>query len=208
MEAPNKQTAMLNGFGNRFLFACVRRSKLLPHGGALPAATVQGLGLKTLAAIEAARAIGRVTMTPAAAQRWEEIYAELSKDEEGLIGAITARAEAQTVRLALLYALLDQAAQIDKVHLEAALATWSYCEASARYIFGDALGDPVADSILRALRAVGAPGMSCTDIYNLFGGHVPANRISTALTRLLTTHKARREVLLGAGRPREMWFAV
>ena len=28
------QTEMLNGFANRYLLACVRRGKLLPHGGA------------------------------------------------------------------------------------------------------------------------------------------------------------------------------
>ena len=36
----------------------------------------------------------------------------------GLLGAITARAEAQTIRLALVYALLDRAAQIDVIHLD------------------------------------------------------------------------------------------
>jgi hypothetical protein len=35
---------------------------------------------------------------------------------------------------------------------EAALTLWRYCDASARYIFGDLVGDPVADTILRALR--------------------------------------------------------
>ena len=78
----------------------------------------------------------------------------------GLLGAITDRAEAQTIRLALVYALLDQAPQIDVVHIEAALALWHFCEASARYIFGDLVGDPIADTILRALRAAGAAGLS------------------------------------------------
>jgi hypothetical protein len=74
----------------------------------------------------------------------------------GLLGAITGRAEAQTVRLALLYALLDQAPTIAQIHLEAALALWTFCEASARYVFGDLLGDPIADTILRALRIAGS----------------------------------------------------
>ena len=56
------------------------------------------------------------------------------------------------MRLALIYALLDQAEAIDVVHLEAGLAVWQYCEASARYIFGDLLGDPAADLILQTLR--------------------------------------------------------
>ena len=34
-----------------------------------------------------------------------------------------------------------------------ALAVWEYAEHSARYIFGDALGDPLADEILAAIPA-------------------------------------------------------
>src|SRR5262249_6045213 len=136
------------------------------------------------------------------------IYPRLSADQPGLLGAICARAEAQTIRLALIYTLLDQAPRIDKAHLEAALATWSYCEASARYIFGEASGDPVADTIMRALRAVGAAGMSRSDIFALFGRNLLINKIDIALNRLLTAGKIRRDVQQTAGRPREMWFAV
>ena len=37
------ETAQANGFANRFPFFCVRRSKELPHGGALPEADVARL---------------------------------------------------------------------------------------------------------------------------------------------------------------------
>ena len=36
-------------------------------------------------------------------------------------------AQAQTLRLALIYALLDGAREIDHVHIQAALAMWTYC---------------------------------------------------------------------------------
>ena len=66
-------------------------------------------------------------------------------------------------------------------HLLAALAVWDYCEASARFIFGDALGDPVADEILRALRQAGEEGMTRTAIReNLFQRNMPARRIQRA----------------------------
>jgi hypothetical protein len=42
------------------------------------------------------------------------------------------------------------------------MAVWAYCEASALRIFGDSLGDPVADDILRALRQSGGNGMTRT----------------------------------------------
>ena len=90
------------------------------------------------------------------------------------------------VRLSLLYALLDGADQIGRPHLEAALALWSYAEASARYIFGDALGDPVADELLAALRGRPA-GLTRTEISGHFGRHRRAEEIGRALTALLAT---------------------
>jgi hypothetical protein len=150
-------------------------------------------------------------MTPEAKQLWERVYPELSKDEAGLIGAVTARAEAQTTRLALLYALLDGSAHIDCIHISAARALWDYCETSARRIFADLTGDPLADAILRALRNAGATGMSRSSITSCFGGHGQTSKIQAALGKLLANGKARCELkpaAAGPGRPTEMWFAA
>ena len=38
---------------------------------------------------------------------WKEVYPELSREHIGLVGCLINRAEAQTLRLALVYALLD-----------------------------------------------------------------------------------------------------
>src|ERR1700730_9542763 len=154
---------MANGFANRFLFALIRRSKVLPFGGKLSDSKLLHLGERLRGAVSKAKSIGRVTMSPTAREKWVAVYGALSSAQPGLLGAITARAEAQTIRLALLYALLDGNDQIHLPHLEAGLALWEYCEASAAHIFGDSIGDPIADDILRALRS--APeGMSRTDI--------------------------------------------
>ena len=155
---------MANGFANRFLFCCVRRSKLLPHGGALPEAELAGLARRLKTAVEFARQIGRVEMTAEAAEAWSVAYPELSAERPGLVGAIIARAEAQVIRLSLIFALLDMKDTIAPEHLEGAMAIWAYCEASALRIFGDSLGDPVADDILRALRLSGPGGMTRTEI--------------------------------------------
>ncbi|MDQ4147072.1 MAG: hypothetical protein M3120_05215, partial [Pseudomonadota bacterium] len=82
---------------------------------------------------------------------------------------MTSRAEAQVIRLALLYALLDQSSIIQPTHLKARLV-WEYAEASARYIFGSTLGDPLADDILRSLRAH-PESLSRTETCNLFKRH-------------------------------------
>jgi hypothetical protein len=112
----------------------------------------------------------------------------------------------------MVYALLDQASQIDVVHIKAALALWTYCEASARFIFGDYTGNPIADNILRALRNSGSAGMSRWNIsQDLFHRHTEASKIQAALAQLLAAGKVRSNKLRpanGRGRPTEMWFAV
>jgi hypothetical protein len=115
-----------------------------------------------------------VTMTAVARELWTAVYPELSQGAPGLFGAATARAEAQTRRLAMLFALLDEKSQVDVPHLKAALAVWRGCAASARYVFGSSLGDPIADEILRAVRGVGQEGMTRTQISALFHRHCPA----------------------------------
>jgi hypothetical protein len=205
------QTSMANGFANRFLYACVHRSKVLPFGGTLNKDELDRLGLATLEAITTTRTTALITMTPAAAELWGSIYGKLTAEVPGLIGGIIARGDAQTLRLALLYALLDQKPQIDRAHLEAALAVWDYSEASARYVFGDTTGNPIADTILRMLRGAGAAGADRTAISNHLGRHTTADKMDIALGVLLGAGKVRREMqrpTSGPGRPREVWFAT
>jgi Protein of unknown function (DUF3987) len=135
LRARITRTDMANGFANRFLFACVRRSKMLPHGGNLDEAEIEALSQRIESVVAFAKAAGRVGLTEPAKREWEAIYPHLSAEQAGLLGAITARAEAQTIRLALIYCLLDGKDQIDVEHLRAAIAVWEYCETSAARIF-------------------------------------------------------------------------
>ncbi len=114
---------------------------------------------------------------------WAEIYPGLSEGRPGPVGDATARSEAYVIRLAVTYAMLDGTDVIGMPHLRAALAVWDYAEASARYVFGDAAGDPLADRILGALRAHGAP-MSRTEISAGLGRHATADAITGALEAL------------------------
>jgi hypothetical protein len=134
---------------------------------------------------------------------WALIYPDLSGERPGLFGNITNRAEAQVLRLSVLYAALDGEQCVKLPHLEAALAVWQYAEASARYIFGDKTGDEVADRILEAL----ANGeMDRTAMYYLFGKHVKADRLSNALNMLRSIGRIRMESRESeGGRPREVW---
>src|SRR3712207_4608609 len=112
------------------------------------------------------------------------------------------------MRLAALYAVMSRSCWIEEDHLEAALALWQYAEDSARYIFGDATGDPIADTIHAALKGAGKDGMSRTDISNLFKRHVSADRIGQSLAFLLKIGRAERKQNKDTGgRPSEWWFA-
>jgi Protein of unknown function (DUF3987) len=203
------EVAMANGFANRFLHACVKRSKLLPFGGALASETVKRLGEATREAMLAAQRTDAISMSESAQALWRQVYPELARGGDGLLAHITSRAEAQTVRLALVYALLDRAEAIDAVHLEAALAVWRYCEASARYIFGDMLGDPAADTILQTLRRRKPDGLTKRELFELFSNKLRASSLNAALGLLLRAGKVRPEQQPpdGRGRPPEKWFA-
>jgi hypothetical protein len=61
----------------------------------------------------------------------EAIADEIGPDFE----RYTARGQTQVVRLALAYALADQASQIEWEHVRAAMALWRFCAHSARVIF-------------------------------------------------------------------------
>jgi hypothetical protein len=195
-------TEQANGFGNRFLWVCTRRAQILPEGGGEP--PYGELVPRLHAAIEAARKIGQVQRDEAARRAWASIYEELSEGQPGLLGAVTARSEAQVLRLSLLYALLDGSAIITADHLSAAVAVWDYCQVSAEYIFGGTLGDPVADQVLNAL--VQAPdGLTRTAINRLFGSHVPSSRVAAALAMLAGDGMIVLEKRETAGRAVEVW---
>lgn len=197
---------MANGYGNRFLWVRARRSQELPDGGSLDQEVVRGLGRRMRAAVEYARGVDEVTRDAAASAIWHEVYGDLTREVPGLTGGLTARAESQVLRLSVIYALMDSSFVIRPEHLTAALAVWAYAEESVNGIWGDALGDPIADTILAALRVTPA-GLTRTDISNLLGRNQDASRIEKALTSLFNAKRARGESERGTGRPTERWFA-
>jgi len=200
-------TERANGFANRFLIACAKRSKLLPEGGDFQSEKIADLTSRARNAIEFARSCQKVERTPAARKLWAEIYVELSADTPGVLGAITSRAEAQVLRLSLLYALLDSQRVIDEVHIRAALAVWNYAKASVRYIFDELLGDPTADHIFHALREKPG-GLTRTEISGLFKRHKPEHEIERALGILFKHGLAASAVERTGGRSAARWKAL
>ena len=87
------ETDTLNGFGNRFLWLAVRRSKLLPEGGALADAELEQLIVNLRRALDHVRVSSLFKRTPAAREFWHQLYPVLTTDRAGRLGAITNRAE-------------------------------------------------------------------------------------------------------------------
>jgi hypothetical protein len=201
-------TEKASGFANRFLFALVRRSKKLPSGGHLEQAAIDALGSKMRAALQEAR-LGRVMhRSPDAEELWTEIYMAIDDDADGMFGAMVNRGPAQMLRLSVAYALLDGAATIETEHVRAAKAIWDYCEASVKWIFGDVVGDPVADKLLDALRKAAPQGLDRDDQYRVFSGHITHSRLEAALWSLESQGLAKTSSETTGGRPRDLTYAL
>lgn len=170
---------MSNGLANRCLWIHADRSKLLPEGSRTP--DTADLISQLSAAVQAATTRGEVRRDDEARELWSQIYAELSEPPPGRLGEILSRAEAQVMRIALLLALLDESAVIGKRHLEAALAFWRYCEASAAHIFAGTFADPKAAKIWDAL---GSGPLTMTKIHELFARNASKPEIEAALAEL------------------------
>jgi hypothetical protein len=156
------ETEAANGFANRFMWFMVRKSKILPFGSEWKDSERKPFVERLKAALRFAARGGVIGWSESGAAVWSSVYGTLSEGKPGMFGSIVARGEAQAVRLATIYAVLDQSGEIRREHILAALAVWDYAEESARYIFGDASGDPEADAILDALRNAGTGGLTRT----------------------------------------------
>ena len=210
-------TDAANGFANRFLWVCARRARLLPEGGRITALkwTDEQNALRD-AVMYATRADEDdysfvLTKAPDTKALWAEVYEGLSEPKAGLFGSVISRAEAQVMRLAAIYALLDRSTLIRREHLQAALGLWKYCEQSAAYLFGESMGVPNADRVLAALDA-SPDGLSKGDILRkVFHGRQPREPIGGVdeiLGSLRRAGLAEFHQMPTRGRPSTIWKRV
>lgn len=200
---------MVNGFVNRILFQCVRRSKLLPFGGEpLDMSEISG---RFRQAVQFARTLGntRVPFALETRELWVSVYADLTRPRPGIGSAVLNRADPHVLRLALIYALLDRSHSLKPEHLQAALAVWKRCEQSADYIWTGSLMDQLAEKVLSALEAAEPAGMTRNDLYNHFGRNISGAEIKHALDVLLELASVRCIKETGnRGRPSFRFFVI
>ena len=185
-----EDTETANGFANRFLWVSTRRVRELPFGGSPDAVAIQRLGERLRDVLQwAGRTEGVLTWHADTRPLWADVYGELSEGSSGLSGAVTSRAESYVVRLAGLYAVLDQSLEVRPEHLHAALLAWAYCFRSVTGIFGQRTGDAIADAILEKLKV--SKRLTKTQISEIFKKNQSAGVIDRAMQLLIRDGRAR-----------------
>jgi len=196
------ETELLNGFANRFLWLCIRRSKLEPLPEPMPEDELRKIQYQLLDIIKWAQQQGEIQLSNDAKKIWNDIYFEISNSSQsGMAGRACDRAEAHVLRLALTYALLDKSQTIEPEHLDAALALWSFAEKSANFIFADTTESPVENKILTLLQQH-PDGLSLTEIIKFFGNHISQEELSSSIASLQGIGKITVQKVKTKGRPK------
>ena len=197
------QTEMASGFANRFLWHWVRRSKRIPRTTRPLLDDKDKIVTRLKACLAMARDVGEMRFDDEAGEMWDEIYETFDDELGGMVGFLMARAEAQLLRLSMVFALLDGSHVIEASHLAAAAAVWEHNALSIDRIFGDRQGDPVSDRIYDGIQSAGV--LATTDISGLFKRHQPADRLFAALNDLLEKGLIRSEKIATEGRSKTVY---
>lgn len=198
---------LANGYLNRILIIACRRQRLLPEGGHHNPLHRTGLTRLLAATLKHAQTAGQIRLDQDARELWHDAYRQLARPLPGVLGQITARAEAHTIRLALLYALADGKQRIGPQHLDAALALHDYAARSAGWALNGATGQPLAEQIHAALQTNPA-GLTRSQISDTLKHNQPAGQIDHALRALQATGRATVTQLATGGRPAQLWTAT
>jgi hypothetical protein len=159
------ETEMASGFANRFNWHWVKRSQRLPLTSTPLKDDYEKIVTRLQANLSSAKLVAEMRRSREADEMWVEIYNAFDDDVGGMVGMLMARAEAQLLRLSMLYALTDGSHVIEVEHLVAAVAVWEHNARSINRIFGGRLGDSPGDRILAALDDAGEDGLTLTEIH-------------------------------------------
>jgi hypothetical protein len=198
------EVEIFSGLGNRILWVAARRSKLLPSGGG--DLNLAPFAERLAVAYQQARSVERMKRDADAEKLWEKLYADFaSSTATGLVAAVTSRAEAQTLRLSMIYALLDGSGTISAEHLRAAVAVWKYCEQTAAMLFSGSTGTSLDDKLLDMIRRT--PGISRRDLHRGLSNNIAGEVLAASLARLRDAALITVTLDPGTGgRPAERYF--
>lgn len=190
----------LNGFGNRFLWICSKRPKLVAFPEPMPEQFKKDMAAHIERAISHAREGGEYTLSGKAKELWGDLYPDLAEGRQGIAGAMIGRAAPYVLRLAFTYCLFRSGAEIDVVDLEAALAFWRYADQSAGFIFGGTVA-PDRDK-QKILMCIGNAQKSKTEIrIEAFSNHITAEKLGKLLANLEDNQVISSEMVQSSGPP-------
>jgi len=202
-----------NGFGNRFLWIASHRRKLVVWddeigSDAFMVSRVVGNAKILGKRLGAAKHVDRVKFSDEALDAWADLYEAGCDSASGTSEELSARWEAQLLRLALTFALLDGSTSVEVAHLTAAQAVWNYSAATVKYVFGDSSGDPTADRLQEALKAAGPEGLTFTEIQKSWSGHLSVRNRDNAIALLEEAGTAKLIQRPTGGKPQKVLIAA
>jgi hypothetical protein len=207
LQALMDHTDVVNGLLNRFLFAYVERVRKLPHGGPDVRDLLGNLAGVLRATLTAGAGVGSLAWTPKARDCWAQLYeGPLDSPHAGRLGALTDRGAPLTLRLAMIYAVVDGRAALEAADLEAASAVWRYSVASTVRAFGGALLSRRARHMRDLLNDAGAAGIARGELAGVLGSKsITAAELDAALSELVGLDLAFATEESTATRPRTVW---
>ena len=163
------QTDGFNGYSNRHLWCASTRSKLLPSGG-------QWSGVNTALLVRRIKTAASFGYEPqlfkrdhAAETAWIPLYSRLTEDRGGLFGAATGRAEAQVMRLAMIYALLDESHAIHRHPPRRQPPRIRFAKTLRDGSSETRRTNPIADRAIESLLAADGEALTLTDLRDVIG---------------------------------------
>jgi hypothetical protein len=189
--------ALQSGSANRWLYLPVIRRDVIPLNTA-PAFSKDNRDRLLKARAAAAEKPATLNVDPAVTHTLAEYADFLPSVSVGVARDLTRRLAIIGFRVALVHALIERAGSVTSSHLARALALTEYARRGIAWVFGDTIGNPDANLLLRHLHATG--GLTRTAISREIIRD-PIRR-QAAIDELLRLGKARIVTLQTAGRGR------
>ncbi len=199
---------LANGLLNRFLLLSAAAASDCSPKAATPTRSIAPAWIAGSPKRSPPRHAGQLRLSTRARHAWSDADQRLAEPQPGIAGAIGARAEAHTIRLALIYALLDNNRQIQPAHLDAALALWDYAQRSASWALERTAADPLAKQIHAALKHALPDGLTRTQLRDLLHRNPTTTQLDQALAALANDGKITSQRVLTTGRPAELRTAT
>jgi hypothetical protein len=194
--------------GQFFLWSCIPQSAPCQITISDIAVVVRKFSQLFRRAIDFAKQHRQIRISQDAEYSLSNIRSTYMHHRAGLYGLITDYAESHILRLALIFALLDQSPTISAQHLQAANAIWAYCDQSCQILFGTLSGCTLADKIELIIRNSGPSGISRTKLNNSLGRNFTRDQINYAIAYLESSELIVTQRNPGKGRTEVRYFRI